>query len=187
LLSGLFRLRTCIKTVFLQTFNNLIDRLSAMIRMIVLVLASAIFAIVIFTVISRYAFTWVLSWSEEVPRYLLIWVTFLTAAIGVDVKDHIGFDYFRERMRGWLSAALELFINIGLIAFGTLMTIFGAQFVQDFGGDWMESIPYTNVWYYTSLPVCGFLIVLFAVRDQLNIWFAPHLRTRRALPEETML
>ena len=46
-----------------------------------------------------------------------------------------------------------------------------SHFVQDFGPDTMESIPFTNVWYYTAMPISGGLIVLFAVRNQLGFWF----------------
>ncbi|MCP5150669.1 MAG: TRAP transporter small permease [Ectothiorhodospiraceae bacterium] len=166
------------------TFNRWVERLTALLRVCVLLLATAIFAIVVFTVITRYAFNWVLSWSEEVPRYLLIWVTFLSAAIGVDLKDHIAFDFIHTRLPRLLAAGVDILINAGLIAFGGLMLVYGIQFVQDFGGDWMESIPFTNVWYYPAIPVCGALIILYAVRDQLNIWFAPELRTQRTVLEE---
>jgi 16S rRNA (cytosine1402-N4)-methyltransferase len=33
--------------------------------------------------------------------------------------------------------------------FGWIMLWFGIQFVEDFGSDLMESIPFTNIWYYT--------------------------------------
>jgi hypothetical protein len=36
--------------------------------------------------------------------------------------------------------------------------------VQDFGDDLMETIPFTNNWYYPAMPVCGFLIMVFAFK-----------------------
>jgi TRAP-type C4-dicarboxylate transport system permease small subunit len=54
--------------------------------------------------------------------------------------------------------------------FGWIMLWFGIQFVEDFGSDLMESIPFTNIWYYTALPLSGGLIMLFSLRAQLNHW-----------------
>ena len=72
---------------FMETFHKLVDTISRIVKIFVLICAASIFAIILFTVVSRYGFSWVLSWSEEVPRYLLIWVSFLSAAVGVDISD----------------------------------------------------------------------------------------------------
>lgn len=160
-------------------FNRLCNVLRYAARAYVLVLATALFAIVISTVITRECCSWVLSWSEEVPRYLLIWISFMTGAVAVDLKDHIAFEYFYQKLSGWGAVFVHNMVNVGILGFGLIMTFYGYQFLQDFGGDGMESIPFTNVWYYTSLPLSGFLIVLFSLRDILNYWFAPHLRTER--------
>ena len=160
-------------------FNRFCDVLRAVARIYVLILAAALFTIVISTVITRECCSWVLSWSEEVPRYLLIWISFMTAAVAVDIKDHIAFEYFYERMTGWGAIFLQNMVNVGILWFGGMMVIYGYQFVQDFGPDKMESIPFTNVWYYTSLPISGALIMIFSLRDILNYWFAPELRTIR--------
>ena len=154
----------------MQSFNRLVDLIRAVVRVAVLLQATAIFAIIVFTVVSRYGFNWVLSWSEEVPRYLLIWISFLGAAVCVDLKDHIAFDYFLKRLPGRQRGVVSLGINALMFFFGWIMLWFGIQFVEDFGSDLMESIPFTNVWYYTAMPISGCLIMLFSLRAQLNRW-----------------
>jgi TRAP-type transport system small permease protein len=167
-------------------FNRIVDLIHQVVRVVVLLQASAIFAIIVFTVISRYGFSYVLSWSEEVPRYLLIWISFLGAALCVDLKDHIAFDYFYKRFAGVPRAAVEVLINVAMLFFGWIMFFFGIQFVEDFGSDLMESIPFTNVWYYTALPVSGFLIMLFALRSQLNAWLGTGHAVAREMPTSTL-
>jgi TRAP-type transport system small permease protein len=152
-------------------FNRVVDLVSAAVRVVILLLASAIFAIVIVTVVTRYGFNYVLSWSEEVPRYLLIWISFLGAAACVDLRDHIAFDYLLKRFPDPVRRAVQLLTNVAIFGFGWIMLRYGIRFVQDFGGDFMESIPFTNVWYYTALPVSGALMMLYSLRDQLNVWF----------------
>ena len=41
---------------------------------------------------------------------------------------------------------------------------YGIDFVRDFGSDLMETIPYTNYWYYPAMPISGFLIMLFSFK-----------------------
>lgn len=155
----------------MRVFNRVVDEVSAVLRVVILLMASAIFAIIVLTVVTRYGFNYVLSWSEEVPRYLLIWISFLGAAVCVDLKDHIAFDYLYQRFPRPLRAAVQLLINAAIFAFGWIMLVYGIRFVEAFGGDFMESIPFTNVWYYTAMPVSGGLIMLYSLRDQLNVWF----------------
>src|SRR5215475_15233458 len=73
-----------------------LDRFTALlvtvVRWFCITVASALFIIVVGAVIARYVFGQAVSWTEEVPRYLLIWISFLTAAVGVLHRDHVGFD-----------------------------------------------------------------------------------------------
>lgn len=155
----------------MRALNRAVDRLSALVRLVILLQASAIFGIIIVTVITRYGFNYVLSWSEEVPRYLLIWISFLGAAACVDLRDHIAFEYLFDRFPARVRAVVQILINLAIFGFGWIMLLYGIRFVQAFGDDFMESIPFTNVWYYTALPVSGALMMLYSLRDQLNAWF----------------
>ncbi len=163
----------------MRAFNRFCDLVGLVARAWTLLLATALFLVVVATVVQRGTIGKVPSWSEEVPRYLLIWVGFMAAACGVDLKEHIALEVLIERARGRLATVLASLVDLAILGFGLLMLVYGVQFVREFGSDFMESIPFRNVWYYSSLPVAGGLIVLFALRDLLNLWFAPELRTRR--------
>ena len=152
----------------LDYYDRLLDWLRIIIKYVMLVMATAIFLIILFTVFSRYLFNYVLSWSEEVPRYLLVWIGFLGAALAVDCKDHIGFDYVFNKLPARARIVMTLFLNLGIALIGLIMVVYGIDFVKQFGSDWMESIPYTNIWFYTALPVSGALILLFVLRQELE-------------------
>lgn len=164
----------------MRAFNRLCDLVAWIARAWTLALATALFAVVIATVVLRGTIGKVPSWSEEVPRYLLIWIGFMAAACGVDLKEHIALDVLLEKAGGALGRLLHGLVDLAILGFGLVMLVFGAEFVQEFGSDLMESIPFRNVWYYSALPIAGALIALFALRDLLNLWLAPELRTRRA-------
>ena len=152
----------------LRYYDYFLDWIRIIVKYIMLVMATSIFAIILFTVFSRYLSNYVLSWSEEVPRYLLVWIGFLGAALAVDRKDHIGFDYLFNRLSTHAREKLMLILNLGVALVGWIMLAYGVDFVSQFGDDWMESIPFTNIWFYSALPVSGALILLFIIRQELE-------------------
>ena len=52
-----------------------------------------------------------------------------------------------------------------IFGFGWIVFRYGITFVQDFGDDLMETIPFTNNWYYPAMPVGGFLIMVFSLNE----------------------
>ena len=89
---------------------DMLDRLVAWtltaVRIACIAVATALFIIVVAAVVARYVFGRAVSWTEEVPRYLLIWVSFLGAAACVAKREHVGFDILFNalpaRVRRWL-------------------------------------------------------------------------------------
>jgi TRAP-type transport system small permease protein len=144
------------------------------VRVVCIVQATALFLIVVLAVVGRYAFGRSLTWTEEVPRYLLIWISFLGAAACVARREHVGFDVLFNALpapvRRWLGAA----IGVLILGFGWNMFRYGIVFVKDFGPDMMETIPYTNYWYYVALPISGALLLLFSLRNIVDALLGRH-------------
>ena len=151
-----------------QWLDRAVDRTLAVVRWVCIVQATALFVIVVFAVVGRYVFGKSLTWTEEVPRYLLIWISFLGAAACVARREHVGFDVLfnalPDRVRRWLGG----FIGLLILSFGWVVFRHGITFVKDFGPDLMETIPFTNYWYYIVMPIAGALIVLFAAKNIID-------------------
>src|SRR2546430_8048231 len=77
---------------FLELLDRFANLLVTAVRWVCIVLASALFIVVVAAVVARYGFGEAVSWTEEVPRYLLIWISFLAAAVGVLNRDPVRFD-----------------------------------------------------------------------------------------------
>jgi TRAP-type transport system small permease protein len=148
----------------LNLFNRFVDALVAIVRLVCILLATALFVIVIAAIVARYGFGQAVSWTEEVPRYLLIWISFLAAAVCVLKREHVGFDLLFNSLPTRPRRALGVFIGLLILGFGWVVFRYGIVFVQDFGSDLMETIPYTNYWYYPAMPVSGFLMMVFALK-----------------------
>lgn len=149
----------------LKLFDQLLNRITTLVKGVMLVQASIIFIIICTAVFTRYILSYVPSWSEEVPRYLLVWISYLGTALAVNYKEHISLDFFFNLMPIRLRRVGHLILN-GLIAIvGVLMFVFGIGLVMQFGDDLMESIPVKNFWLYLAMPISGGLIILYTIRQ----------------------
>jgi TRAP-type C4-dicarboxylate transport system permease small subunit len=158
----------------LKLLDRAVEWTLAGVRALCIAQATALFLVVVLAVIGRYVFGRSLTWTEEVPRYLLIWISFLGAAACVARREHVGFDVLFNALpapvRRWLGAAIGALI----LAFGWIVFRYGIVFVKDFGPDMMETIPYTNYWYYVAVPISGALLLLFALRNIVDALLGRH-------------
>lgn len=149
---------------FLDLLDRFTDLLVTVVRWVCIVLATILFVIVVAAVVARYGFGAAVSWTEEVPRYLLIWISFLAAAVGVLKRDHVGFDVLFNALPKPVRRVVGVALSAMIFGFGWIVFRYGIAFTADFGDDLMETIPFTNYWYYPAMPVCGFLMLVFAFK-----------------------
>ncbi|MET1030502.1 TRAP transporter small permease, partial [Domibacillus tundrae] len=66
---------------------------------IFMAVALAVMVVLVFgNVVLRYAFNSGITWSEEMSRYLFIWLTFLGAIGAFKNKEHLGVDMLVKRL-----------------------------------------------------------------------------------------
>ena len=152
----------------LKVFDRVLDWITAIVKHVMLMQASIIFSIICSAVFTRYLLNYVPSWSEEVPRYLLVWVSYLGAALAVKYKEHISLDFFFNLMPVRARQVGHLFLNVLIAIVGVIMFVFGIGLVRQFGDDLMESIPVKNFWLYLAMPISGGLIVLYIIQDTMK-------------------
>jgi TRAP-type C4-dicarboxylate transport system permease small subunit len=149
----------------LKTFDRVLDWITAIVKYVMLVQASMIFVIICLAVFTRYLLNYVPSWSEEVPRYLLVWISYLGAALAVKYKEHISLDFFFNLMPVRARQVGHLILNVLIGTVGVIMLVFGIGLVRQFGDDLMESIAVKSFWFYLAMPISGGLMVLYIIQD----------------------
>ena len=81
-------------------------------------------------VLVRYVIPLPLTFTEELARYLMIWMALLAVSSGIVYREHIGVEFIFERMpagaRRWLAVAFDL---IALSFFAALFW-YGLDFVE---------------------------------------------------------
>ncbi len=147
-----------------KQFDRFVALVAALVRLVCIAFTIALFVIVVVAIIARYGFGQAVSWTEEVPRYILIWISFLAAASCVLRREHVGFDVLFNALPRTARKVLGVFLSGLIFLFGWVVFRYGITFVQDFGSDLMETIPHTNYWYYIAMPISGFLMMLFSLK-----------------------
>ena len=91
----------------------------------------AVMSIVIFMqVIYRYVFSSSLSWSEELGRYILVYLTFLGASVAVKRNSHIGVEVVVKLMPRPIARVLEWVANVLSLVFFAILIIYGSKAIK---------------------------------------------------------
>jgi TRAP-type C4-dicarboxylate transport system permease small subunit len=124
------------------------------------VLGAAIAIVVAAQVFSRYVLNHSLFWSEELARFLLIWLTFLGATAAYRRRVHPGIDLFTRHLppvsARWLAAA----IHLCSLLFFLLLIVYGTRFA------WFVRLQVTPAlqvpkWIvFAVVPLSGWIFVL---------------------------
>ncbi|WP_152655616.1 TRAP transporter small permease [Oceanobacillus sp. CFH 90083] len=96
----------------------------------ILVCLSALTVIIIFLqVIMRYVFDNSLTWSEELARYMFIWLIYIGVSYAVKEKRHLGVDAITMLFQEKGKLMIALLANVLFLIFALVMTYFGLDIV----------------------------------------------------------
>jgi len=112
-------------------------------------------------IVSRYTAlipSWI--WTEELSRFLFIWMIMLGSMVGVREGTHFIVDVWPE-LRPRPAAVLQIVTNVFVLAFALVFVVWGVQFVR-FG--WSQSselaeLPMTFI--FAAWPLAGLTWILF--------------------------
>ncbi|MFC2086050.1 TRAP transporter small permease, partial [Bacteroidota bacterium] len=90
------------------------------------VAAMAILVIdVLWQVFTRFVLRDPSSWTEELARYLLIWVGLLGAAYAAGKKMHLALDLLPAKLKGARARHLDMFIELCAFSFALFVLVIG--------------------------------------------------------------
>lgn len=117
-------------------------------------------------VLSRFVLRDPSSVSEELARFLLIWIGMLGAAYAYRKYAHLGLDIVTARLEGSKKILAERFSDIVSLAFAAIIMVFGGLKIVLLTLELNQISPALEVkigYVYSIIPISGLLICLFAV------------------------
>lgn len=125
---------------------------------------------VLWGVLTRYAFGSQADWSEELARFLLIWIGLLGAAYAAGQKMHLAIDLLSPKLNQSGQRKLFVFINVLIIVFVTAVLIFGGFqliYLTNLLGQLSAALRIPMYLVYAVVPLSGLLVVYYKVHDLL--------------------
>jgi TRAP-type transport system small permease protein len=138
-----------------------VDELIAKGEAAALILIASVMTIVVFLqVLFRYVLAQPLHWSEEIARYLFVWLSIVGAALGLQKRGHFGLDLFYRmlpekgrKLMGWV---IHLLIGTVVVVILTQ----GITLVQKTSLQESPAMGISMGWAYAALPVGAALMAI---------------------------
>ncbi len=141
------------------------EKLYKALKFICFLLMLAMVSIIFLQVLARYLFSNSLSWSEELGRFLFVWMTFLGAALALREKMHVALDLLIMKMPRPLQ---KICLSIGYLAmflFTCVLIYGGYRFVAKSSHQISAAMQIPMIYVYLVLPVGGALILFYVIRS----------------------
>ena len=117
-------------------------------------------------------------WTEEMARFLFIWMIMLGAMVGIRDGSHFDVDVWPE-LKPRANALLRIVSNLFVLVFALVWVWYGTKFVQFGWSQTSELADLPMAWIFVAWPLTGFTWVLF-----LGSRFRADLRTFVAAGEK---
>lgn len=127
----------------------------------------AMTTVVFSQVIARYIFEAPLSWSEELARFLLMWLSMLSAAYAFKTKSHFALRIVVGKLSKSAQWAMALFVHAVVAIFFAILLYFSIVFVNGVDGHIAPALQISMQIPYSSIVIGCFLILYETLRSAL--------------------
>ncbi|ACY85809.1 TRAP transporter small permease [Edwardsiella piscicida] len=149
--------------MILDRIKKIVDRSIASFAVVVMV---ALVACVVWQVFSRYVLSQPSTLTDELARFLMIWVGLLGAAYTVGAQRHLSIDLLAMSVNARTQAALSVLVNLLVMVFSFLVMIVGGRMLIEKTLETAQlsaamQIPMGYV--YFILPLSGAIIIFYSL------------------------
>jgi len=116
--------------------------------------------IIFLHVIFRYVLKSPLTWSEEVAKMCLVWITFGGSAYAFKVGAHVGVEFFIDKLPSNLRFAVQVLINAIIIVFFIFVGYYGVQICMGQVGKLSKAARIPLIIPWLAIPVGSALVIL---------------------------
>ena len=135
--------------------------LSRVVEGLIILSASVILIIVTIEVGLRYIFGLSLIFTEELSRYLMVWVVFLGGAIAIRDGSHITISVFVVRLNTKMRQIVQTVAHALTLAFLVVITIEGIRILPRQLYQMCITIDISLFYFYLAIPTGSILMIIF--------------------------
>ncbi len=132
-------------------------------------LGLAMVVVVTAQVFCRYVLNHSLFWSEELARYLLVWLTFLGASVAYHRGVHPSIDMLQTRVGPIAARAMTIAGYLVALLFFGVLTVYGLQFAHFVRAQISPALQIPKWIVLAILPASGAILCLHTVARLLDL------------------
>ncbi len=145
---------------------------------------------VIWGVFTRHVMREQANWTEELARFLLVWVSMLGAALAFGTKGHLGVDFLVEKMHLEARKVMAVFVHLIVLFFAVAVFVYGGSRIVSHALA-MEQVTPALGWkmghVYLALPIAGIFMTLFTLENLVeSLVFQPKSQLETDTDKEEM-
>ena len=151
----------------MRILNKLSDIVNFLVEHVVAVLMGLMTVVVFLQVVFR-LISGSLPWSEELARYVMIFMVYLGASVGVKMKNHIAVEFVVNQLPGKWRMVVEILADILMLICFAVIIHFGLSVVRV---TMMQKSPVLRVkmgYVYFSIVLGGILMCLQTVVNLIS-------------------
>jgi len=151
--------------------NKLISILDAFIEKLLMLLMLCIVLSVTWQVLSRYLLQSPSSVSEEIARFLLIWISLIGAVYCYRTKAHLGLNILTNKMLAKQQKIAAIFSHLMVFVFSGLVLVLGGVHLVELSFQPIQISPALGLpmgFIYSVLPISGLLLCFYSMIECLS-------------------
>ncbi|WP_291636755.1 TRAP transporter small permease [Clostridium sp.] len=143
---------------------NIIDKVYAMLQKIikytVAIFLTSMVILVFANVISRYFLNFAIAWTEEVTRFMFIWVVFLSAVLAYVNDEHLKLDILEKKLPKKIGQVVAVICDL-IVMYAIYLITAGGKNLALQSWNWLSpAISFSYGIVYLVVPICGGLMLL---------------------------
>jgi TRAP-type C4-dicarboxylate transport system permease small subunit len=150
---------------------------------VMLIIIMAVMVInVTWQVLSRYVFQSPSSYTDELSRYLLVWLGMLGAAYVAGKNEHLAIDLYPQKLYGVAKQRLMVFISLVIVAFVLPVMVLGGGnlvYITYVLQQKSATLGLPLAFVYAMIPISGLLVIFYQIVEIKSILSQPSTPTNQ--------
>lgn len=150
-------------------FKKILNKIDNIIEYLCMATLVILVCIVFYQVFTRYVLGFTPRWSEETAVILMIWLGFITMAIGVKKASHLSISAVVDLLPKPAQKVIFYFDELAVMAFGIILFVFGKDLSAQTMSSTLPATQLSSGVLYAVLPVSGAMIIIYTIVRILDL------------------
>lgn len=140
-----------------------IDYVNKIVGILVGLMLAFMSLLVIVQVVFRFVIKTPLHWSEELSRYLMIYIVFMGVALVLRKQRMIAIEFISETINETMRKALKTIVMLIVISFSLILLVQGIGILDRVSGQTSAGLGIKMSYSYAAIPMGAALLIMNAV------------------------